>query len=33
MLHFGVYVAVPRGAKTDFDSVRMGLFTCCSGLW
>jgi hypothetical protein len=27
MLHFGVYVAVPRGAKTDFDSIRMGLFT------
>jgi hypothetical protein len=30
MLHFGVYVAVPRGTKTDFD-VRVGLFTCGLG--
>jgi hypothetical protein len=29
MLHFGVYVAVPRGKKTDFDVMRLGagLFT------
>jgi len=31
MLHFGVYVAVPRGRNTDLDSVRMGLLTLGSG--
>jgi hypothetical protein len=31
MLHFGVYVAVPRGINTDLDSVRMGLLTLGSG--
>jgi hypothetical protein len=33
MLHFGVYVAVPRGTNTVFDSIRKGLFTGGLGLW
>jgi hypothetical protein len=27
MLHFGVYVAVPRGTNTVLDSIRIGLLT------
>jgi hypothetical protein len=33
MLHFGVYVAVPRGTNTVFDSIRIGLLTGDFGLW
>jgi len=33
MLHFGVYVAVPRGTNTVFDSIRIGLLTGGLGLW
>jgi hypothetical protein len=32
MLHFGVYVAVPRGTNTNFDSIRMAFLKFIQGL-